>query len=346
MIKTRISNKFVGQGEPVFVIAEAGVNHNGDVILAKKLIDAAKYAGADAVKFQAFKTERLATKYAEKANYQKATVTSSDTQFDMLKQLELSDEDFKELTDYAKEKGIIFLASAFDNESVDLLDNLNVPAFKVSSGEITNFPLIKYISKKNKPIILSTGMSTFNEIAEALDVFQDRKDVILLHCVTSYPAEIDSVNLLKINKLRNHFGLQVGFSDHTIGSIASIISIALGAVIIEKHFTLDKTLPGPDHKASIEPNEFKAMITALHDAQKALGDEHQTLAGEVAIKRLVRRSIVARVPIPKGTIICEEMLDLKRPATGIEPKYLSKVVGKTVVADIALDEQITFEKLS
>lgn len=348
MRKVKIEDKLVGDGEPVFIVAEAGVNHNGDVDLGKKLIDVAKDAEADAVKFQAFKAENVVTKYAEKARYQKETTGPNKSQYNMVKRLELKGEEFRELYNYAKKNNIIFLSSAFDKESVDLLDDLGVPAFKVPSGEITNFPLLRYIAEKKKPIILSTGMSTIGEIEEALEVIMEKgvEDIVLLHCVTSYPAKIEDVNLRVIEALRRRFKLPVGFSDHTLGITIPIAAAALGAVLVEKHFTLDRTLPGPDHRASLEPNELKDMIRAIRDVEKALGDGiKKPTKDEERIKKVVRRSIVARMRIPKGTVITEDMLDLKRPGVGIEPKYLNEIIGKRAKKDIKPDELITFDKL-
>jgi len=348
MKKIKIDGRLIGEGEPCFIVAEAGVNHNGDINLAKKLIDAAKDAGSDAVKFQAFKAERTVTKYAEKAEYQKETTGPNKPQYDMIRKLELKDEEFRELFNYAKKNNIIFLSSAFDKESVDFLDDLGVPAFKVASGEITNFPLLEYIAEKRKPIILSTGMSTLGEIEDALKVIRENgiEDIVLLHCVTSYPAKIEDANLRVIETLRQAFGLPIGFSDHTLGITAPIVAATLGAALIEKHFTVDKSLPGPDHKASLEPDELKEMIRAIRDVEKALGDEIKKLTREEErIKKVVRRSIVAKVNIPKGVVITEDMLDIKRPGTGIEPKYLNMVIGKKAKKDIKPDELITFEKL-
>ena len=265
-MKLKIGDKLIGEEEPCFIIAEAGVNHNGSVELAKKLIDAAKDAGADAVKFQTFKAESVVVKDAQKAEYQKET-TGEGSQYEMIKKLELTEEDFRELADYAKEKDIMFLSSPFDKESVDLLNELDVPAFKVGSGEITNLPLLRYIAKKEKPIILSTGMSTLGEIEEALDVIRSEgvEDIILLHCVSNYPARIEDVNLRALGTLKQAFKLPVGFSDHTLGITAPIAAVALGACVIEKHFTLDRNLPGPDHKASLEPEELKEMAKAIRE---------------------------------------------------------------------------------
>jgi len=346
-IYIKIGNKLIGEEEPCFIIAEAGVNHNGSVELAKKLIDAAKDAGADAVKFQTFKAESVVVKDAQKAEYQKET-TGEGSQYEMIKKLELAEEDFRELADYAEKKDIMFLSSPFDKESVDLLYELDVPAFKVGSGEITNFPLLRYIAKKRKPIILSTGMSTLGEIEEALDVIRSEgvEDIILLHCVSNYPARIEDVNLRAMGTLKQAFKLPVGFSDHTLGITAPIAAVALGACVIEKHFTLDRNLPGPDHKASLEPDELKEMVKAIREVEKALGNGiKKPTKEEEKIKKVARRSIVAKVDISKGAIITEDMLDVKRPGTGIEPKYLKFIIGRKAKEDIKKDDVIRFEMI-
>jgi N-acetylneuraminate synthase/N,N'-diacetyllegionaminate synthase len=347
MRKIKIDNKFIGEGEPVFIIAEAGVNHNGSIALAKKLVDAAKNAGADAVKFQTFKTERVVTRHAEKADYQKRA-DPNESQYEMLKKLELKDAEFRYLLNYAKKKGITFLSSAFDKESVDLLGDLGVSAFKIASGEITNLPLLEYIAKKKKPIVLSTGMSTLGEIEDALSAIRHNgtEDIILLHCVTSYPAKKEDSNLKAIESLKQRFRLSVGFSDHTLGITIPLAAVALGAVLIEKHFTLDKRLPGPDHMASLEPNELAEMVSAIRDVEKALGTGSRRLTQEEKeIRKKVRRSIVAKEKILKGTVITEKMLDFKRPGTGIEPKHLDKIIGKKAKKNIVPDELIAFKNL-
>ncbi len=348
MKKIRIGNKLMGEEEQCFIIAEAGVNHNGDVELAKKLIDVAKEAGVDAVKFQTFKTESVVTKNTEKAEYQKET-TGEGAQYEMIKKLELKDEDFRELADYAKEKEIMFLSSPFDKESVDLLYELGVPVFKVASGEITNFPLLRYIAKKGKSIILSTGMSTLGEVEEALNVIRSEgvRDVVLLHCVSNYPAKIEDVNLRAMETLEQTFKVPVGFSDHTLGITVPIVAVALGACVIEKHFTLDKNLPGPDHKASLEPNELEEMVRAIRDVENALGDGvKRPTKDEGAIKKVARRSIVAKMDIPEGTVITEDILDTKRPCTGIEPRYIDIIMGKKAKENIKKGEIISMRMIT
>lgn len=338
----------MGENAPCFIIAEAGVNHNGDVNLAKRLVDVAMKAGADAVKFQSFKAENVVTRKAAKAKYQAQTTGSAESQYEMIKKLELSAGNFVGLVHYAQKKGILFLSTPFDKDSVDLLDGLGVPAFKIASGEITNFPLIRYIAEKGKPVILSTGMSTLGEINEALQVIQSEgiKDIVLLHCTTAYPAKVEDVNLKAMETLRREFKVPVGLSDHTLGITIPIAAVALGACVIEKHFTLDKSLPGPDHQASLEPKELKQMNETIREVEKAMGDGNKMPTEEERqIQKAVRRSIVARVNIPKGTIITEAMLDIKRPGTGLEPKYMDKVIGAVARYRIQQDEPLTMNKL-
>jgi len=347
MKTTRIGNRVIGAEHPVFVIAEAGVNHNGKVNLAKKLIDTAKKIGADAVKFQVFKAEAIVTKTAEKAAHQKRGARD-ESQYEMLKKLELTEDEFKQLAAHAKRRNIVFLASAYDKESVDLLDELNVPAFKVPSAEITNLPLLKHIARKGKPVIISTGMSNLGEIKEALEAIKDEgvKDIILLHCVSNYPVKVEEVNLRAMKTLTQTFGLPVGFSDHTLGITVPIAAVVLGAAVIEKHFTLDRTLPGPDHMASLEPAEFRQMVNAIRGVEKALGDgiKRQTRS-EDEVKKALRKSVVAKVEIPRGTTITEKMLDVKRPGTGMSPRDINKIIGRKAKKRIKPDELITFQKL-
>ena len=345
-MKVKIGDKRIGEEEPTFIIAEAGVNHNGSIELAKKLIKAAKDAGADAVKFQTFKAENVVIKNADKAEYQKEATIVEESQYKMLKKLELAEEDFRELADYAKKAGILFLSSPFDRESVNLLYELDVPAFKIASGEITNLPLLRYIAKKEKLIILSTGMATLGEVEEALNVIRSEgaKDVILLHCVSNYPTKIEDINLRAMETLKQAFKIPVGFSDHTLGITAPIAAVALGACVIEKHYTLDRNLPGPDHKASLEPDELREMVKAIRDVEKALGDGiKRPVKAEEVSKMIGRRSIVAKQDIPRGASLTRDMLDIKRPGTGIEPKYLELVCGTITKVEIKKDDVITWD---
>ncbi|MBN2187362.1 MAG: N-acetylneuraminate synthase [Dehalococcoidia bacterium] len=346
--KVTIADRFVGESQPCFVIAEAGVNHNGDINLAKKLIDVAKEAGADAVKFQTFKAEEVVTPTAEKAGYQKETTGTRESQFEMIKRLELTESDFDELFAYAQEMEIIILSSPFDKGSVALLDRLGVPAFKVGSGEITNFPLLKHIAGKRKPIILSTGMSTLSEVEEALKIIREERveEIILLHCVSCYPAKMEDMNLKAMQTLGQAFALHVGLSDHTPGIVIPIAAAALGACVIEKHFTLDRNLPGPDHRTSLEPEELRQMVKAIREVEKAMGDGvKKPTEEEEGNKKVARKSIIAKVDIPEGTIITEEMLGIKRPGTGLEPKYIEAVVGAITKIDIKRDDRITWSKI-
>jgi N,N'-diacetyllegionaminate synthase len=344
-----IGGKIIGDGFPCFIIAEAGVNHNGKFALAKKLIDAAAEAGADAVKFQTFRADELVTAGAPKAKYQQETTGNDEDQYRMLQKLELKPDDFKKLSAYAVKRGIIFLSTPFDEASVDLLDSLEVPAYKIPSGEITNFPLLEYIGRKKKPVILSTGMSVMPEIKDAVSCLQKAgaKDTILLHCISSYPAPPEDANLRVMAALKRRFKLPIGLSDHTTGIYIPLAAAALGACVIEKHFTLDKTLPGPDHRASLEPAELREMVTAIRTVEKALGDGKRRLtAGEKALKKVARRSLVARVAIPAGTVIKKDMIAIKRPGTGLSPRYLSDIIGKKAVKNIAAGQVITWDKVS
>jgi len=346
MKKIKIENKYINE-DRCFIIAEAGVNHNGSIKFAKKLIDVAKEAKVDAIKFQTFKVGNVATKYAPKADYQVKNTGSKESQYEMIKKLELKEEDFKELYKYAKEKGIIFLSTPFDFESADFLDDLGVSAFKISSTDLTNLPFLKYIAKKGKPIILSTGMATLGEVEEAVNTIKKyNEDIILLHCVTNYPANFEELNLKAIKTLKEAFKLPVGYSDHSLGIYAPIAAVSLGAVVIEKHFTLDKNLPGPDHKASLEPKELKEMVKCIRLIEKALGDGiKRPTFEEEKIKKVVRKSIVAKINIPKGTIITEEMITFKRPGTGLSSKYYKEVIGKKARRDIKADEIIYWHDL-
>lgn len=348
MKKIRIGEIEIGNGRPCYIIAEAGVNHNGDLRLAKKMVKAAAKAGADAVKFQTFSADSIATKTAEKAAYQKRTSDAAETQYDMLRRLELSRDAFVVLLDYAKECDIEFLSSPFDRKSADLLESLGVRAFKIPSGELTNIPLLEQIGGYKKPVILSTGMANMDEIREGIDAIRrgGAAQIVLLHCVTSYPAPLESSNLLMIQTLEKEFGLPVGFSDHTEGVIASTLARAIGASVIEKHFTLDRDLPGPDHKASLEPAGLTELIRQVRLVESALGDGVKHIGKtEVAIRKIARKSLVAATVIPKGTQVTRDMIDIKRPGTGIETKHLALVVGKRAEKTIKKDTVLKWDML-
>lgn len=328
----------------VFIIAEAGVNHNGDLELAKELINKAAEAGVDAVKFQSFKADKLVSKDAPKAEYQiKNTGKEEENQYDMIKKLELSYEDHLELIEHCKKKNILFLSSAFDLESIDVLEELNIPLFKIPSGEIENVPYLRKIAKTGKPIILSTGMSTMEDIEFALKTLKDNgaKEITILHCNTEYPTPMEDVNLLAMLDIKNKFNVKIGYSDHTLGIEVPIAAVALGAEVIEKHFTLDKTMEGPDHKASLEPQELKAMTIAIRNIEKALGNGVKELSKSEAKNRsIARKSIVSAKDIKKGDVLTEENITTKRPGTGLSPKLWDSVIGTIAKKDYKKDELI------
>lgn len=336
-----ISGKSVGGNFPVFIVAEAGVNHNGSLRLAKKLVDAAKNAGADAVKFQTFQAKKLATENSPAAPYQKKEGVKS--QFAMLKSLELPQKDFVKLFNYAKKKKIIFLSTPFDEDSADFLFTLGVRAFKVGSGDLTNIPLLAHLAKKKLPVILSTGMATLHEVQEAVDALKKGglKKIILLQCVSSYPAPVKDCNLRAMKTMGKMFRVPCGFSDHTTGFEASCAAAALGARVIEKHFTIDKSLPGPDHKMSLSPAEFSEFVRAVRKAEQALGDGiKKPAACELPVKKAARKSIVSARDILKKERITADDICMKRPGTGISPRDMKKVLTmkarKNIPADTVL----------
>lgn len=344
----KIGNRIIGEGSSIFVIAEAGVNHNGEINLAKKLIDEAVFAGADAVKFQTFRTENLVTDYANMARYQKDNLAAVDSQYNMLKKLELSYEDFKILKAYCEEKGIIFLSTPFEIESANFLKEIGVEAFKISSADITNIPFIKHIAGFNKPIILSSGMATLGEVEDAINSINSigRRELAVLHCTSNYPASLNSINLKAMLTIRDAFQVLCGYSDHSEGITVPIAAVALGANIIEKHFTLDKKMKGPDHKASLDPFELKKMIKNIRDVEIALGTGIKKYSlDEIDTMKVARKSIVASKEIIKGQTITNDMLDYKRPGDGIEPKYYKLLIGRKAKVSIKVDEQINFNML-
>jgi N,N'-diacetyllegionaminate synthase len=330
----------------VLIIAEAGVNHNGSVDLALQLIDAAKASGADAVKFQTFRADRIATRSAEKANYQQRQAADGESQFEMLRRLELDAAAHRRLFDHCRKTGIQFLSSPFDIQSVDLLDTLDVPLLKIPSGEITNLPFLERIAAKGRPVILSTGMSTLGEVEEAVQVLRAGgvSEITLLHCVTEYPAPYAEINLRAMQTLKSAFGLPVGYSDHTPGIEIAIAAVALGAEVIEKHFTLDRSLPGPDHAASLEPREFKQMAAAIRNVESALGDGIKKPAlCELPNIPVARKSVVAARALRAGQKLVAADLDIKRPGTGLSPKLLMVLVGRTLRTDVEPDELILWD---
>jgi N-acetylneuraminate synthase len=333
----------------VFVIAEAGVNHNGSLDLAVRLIDAAKASGADAVKFQTFRADQLAARSAHKAPYQERTTANSESQFEMLQRLQLDAEAHRRLIHHCRNVGIQFLSSPFDTQSADLLATMNVPLYKVPSGEITNLPFLQHLARKSKPLILSTGMSTLGEVEEAVQVLQaaGTTQLTLLHCVTEYPAPYDEVNLRAMQTLKAAFGLPVGYSDHTSGIEIAIAAVALGAEVIEKHFTLDRSLPGPDHSASLEPVELRQMVTAIRHVEAALGTGIKAPAPcELPNISVARKSVVAARTLPTGHQLATGDLEIKRPGYGLAPKLLPALIGRTLRASVAKDEIINWDHLA
>lgn len=336
-----------------FIIAEAGVNHNGNMNTAIKLIDMAKKAGADAIKFQTFKSERLVTRSTPKAKYQKANTGSGESQLEMLKRLELTSDNFKRLFSYCRKKNIIFMSTPFDEKSVDMLDRLGMGIFKIPSGEITNKPLIQHIAGKNKPVILSTGMSYLSEVEKAVRWIYEiwnksgfNQQLTLLHCVSNYPAHAADVNLYAMNTLKAAFGLSVGYSDHTQGIEIPIAAVAIGAKAIEKHFTLDKNMKGPDHKASLEPDELKAMIKAIRNVEKAMGDGiKRPTEKEEEIRVIARRSLVAKKNIKKGGVIRSGDIIIKRHGNGILPEFKDIIKGMKARKNIIADSVIKWDDL-
>jgi N,N'-diacetyllegionaminate synthase len=327
------------------IIAEAGVNHNGDLELAKQLIDVAAKAGADYVKFQTFSADRMVSKSAPKAEYQQQVTDASETQYEMLKRLELSNEMHLNLIKHCEGKSIRFLSTGFDIESVDLLIELGIDLIKIPSGEITNLPYLRYIGSLGLPVILSTGMSTMDEIGNALTVLEvsglSRSQITVLHCTTEYPTPMNEVNLRAIASIRNTFGVDVGYSDHTVGIEVSIAAVALGASVIEKHFTLDRSLPGPDHKASLEPPELIAMVKAIRNIEDSLGSgiKVPTLS-EIKNLYIVRKSIMAKHRIEKGEVLSNSNLIVKRPGDGTSPMLWDQVIGQLASRDYLPDEVI------
>lgn len=328
------------------IIAEAGVNHDGDVERAKRLIDVASNAGADFVKFQTFKTDKIVTKSAKSAEYQNRNLGGKESQYEMVRRLELSEETHLLLVNYCVEKGIKFLSTGFDLESLDFLNKLGIPLFKIPSGEITNLPYLRKVATFKKPVIMSTGMANLEEIREAYEVLVDngleKEQITIVHCNTEYPTPMQDVNLKAMLDIQREFGTKIGYSDHTMGIEVPIASVALGAQVIEKHFTLDRNLPGPDHRASLEPDELKAMVLAIRNIEIAVsgsGKKELSLS-ETKNKKVVRKSIVASKMIKKGEVFTEENLCIKRPGEGISPMKWDQVIGVKATKNYDKDDLI------
>lgn len=327
----------------VYIIAEAGVNHNGSFDLACRLVDAVKRAGADCIKFQTFISKNLVSHNAQKADYQKASTGKTDSQLEMIKKLELSFSDFEKLKGYCENVGIRFLSTPFDLESIAFLDTLDMPFWKVPSGEITNLPYLLAIAKTKKPVVMSTGMCEMDEIQAAMDVLKTNgaPAITLLHCNTEYPTPFEDVNLNAMKTMREHFGVDVGYSDHTKGIEVPIAAVALGATVIEKHFTLGRNMEGPDHKASLEPDELTVMVTCIRNIEKALGNGVKTVSpSEKKNLAIARKSIVACRTIKAGELLTEENITVKRPGNGISPIHWFDVLGQKAKQDFAEDELI------
>lgn len=331
----------------VLIIAEAGVNHNGSIQIAKQLVDKAVEAGADMIKFQTFKAEKLVSKSAKQAEYQKKSIGSKadDSQLNMLKKLELSEIDHQTLIDYCQQKGIQFFSTAFDMESIDYLHSLNLGLWKIPSGEITNYPYIRKIALYNEPVILSTGMCEIDDVSAAMNVLQSngvqRDQITILHCNTEYPTPYEDVNLRAMQVMQDEFHVKVGYSDHTKGIEVPIAAVALGASVIEKHFTLDRNMDGPDHKASLEPDELKAMVSAIRNIERALGSGKKTVSdSERKNIAIARKSIVAACDIKAGEVLTEQKLTVKRPGNGVSPMRWEEVLGQKAKRDFNEDELI------
>jgi len=333
-LKIRIKNKFIGDDQPVFVVAEAGINHNGNIKIAKKMINEAQKIGADAIKFQTFKAEDLAT--------------PNSTFFKIFKKMELEISDFEELSDYAKSKEIIFCSTPFSEQAVDSLSKLKIPFFKISSGDLTHIPLLRYAATKRKPIIISTGMGNMDEIKNAVKTIEmeNNKKIIIMHSISSYPPPPEDVNLNALKTLKNKFGYPIGFSDNGSDIIASSVAVVLGAKIIEKHFTINKKLSGPDQKISSDPKEFRLLIKNIRNIEKMMGDgEKKPQSSEKENRILARRSITSNEIIPKGIKIQKNMISIRRPAQGIEPKFIKKIIGKKTKKQILANTPITWDQL-
>jgi N-acetylneuraminate synthase len=338
-----VGNKIISEDSSVFIIAEAGVNHGGDIQVAKQLIDIAVDAGADAVKFQAFKTEHLILKDVDKAPYQKKTTNLAESQFEMLKRLEVTKEQNIELKQYCEAKNIIFLTTPFDEFSLDELDGLGIPAFKIASTDTTNLPFLKRIAQQGKPIFLSTGMTYLSEVEMALEVINEfNEDVVLLQCSANYPIENEEVNLNVINTYKKHFDILIGYSDHSVGVGAAPFAVPMGAKVIEKHFTIDKDGEGPDHRASLSPEELKRFIVQVRQVETFMGSAiKKPNLSELKTRASLQKSLVARKEIKQGDVFTEELIIAKRTGgKGISPIYYEDVLGKTASQDFAVDDII------
>jgi len=343
-----IAGRMIGPGQRCFIIAEAGVNHNGEVALAKRLIEAAADAGADAVKFQTFRADRLVSRSAPKAAYQRGTTDPEESQFEMIRRLELSPGAHRDLQGACRRCGVLFLSTPFDEDSVALLEELGVPAFKISSGDVTNWPLLSYVARRGRPVILSTGMSDLEEVADAVRTIRGAGNgrLILMHCVSQYPADPAEANLRAMQTLAGSFAVPVGFSDHTRGTEVALAAVALGACVVEKHLTLDRRLAGPDHRASSDPGEFRTLVRGIRAVEAALGDgRKRPMPGERDTALAARRSLIAAQDIPAGTPLTDALIAIQRPGGGLPPSARARLLGRKVKVDLRGGTVLTWDVL-
>jgi N,N'-diacetyllegionaminate synthase len=349
MVRTiSIDGREVGAGHPCFIIAEAGVNHNGDQEMALRLVDIAIQVGADAVKFQTFKAERVVTANAPKASYQLEVTEQEESQLEMLRHLELSEQAHRELWEYCQRRGITFMSTPFDEDSANFLADLGLTVFKIPSGEITNLPFLRHVAQKKRPMIVSTGMSYLHEVEAAVEAIVEagNQELVLLHCVSNYPANPADANLRAMQTMATAFSISVGYSDHTLGVEVALAAVALGACMIEKHFTLDRSLPGPDHRVSLEPDELARLVRDIRTVESSLGDGAKRPVGsEAKTSGVARKSVVVARDIPAGTALTEHLMVLKRPGTGLPPTMLTSLVGRIAKKDISAGTLLTLEML-
>ncbi|HLB69080.1 MAG TPA: pseudaminic acid synthase [Thermoplasmata archaeon] len=345
MDRVKIGDRAVGMGEPCFVVAEAGSNHDGKLAQAKNLVEVAAAAGCDAVKFQTFKADRIVAKVGDRPKYLDAITSPDESMHDIFSKLELPYEWHEDLRDHARAHGILFFSTPFDETSADLLDSIGVPCFKIASFELNHLPLVEHVARKMKPMIISTGMADLSDIEDALAVIHPHhRQVVLLHCTSSYPAPIEHANLRAIQTMREAFDVPVGYSDHTPGWTAAVAAVALGACVVEKHFTIDKKLPGPDHLFALDPAELKQMVLGIRDTEAALGTGRKhRMPEEEELHRLARRRIFAIMDIPRGTAVRPEMLAILRGTDGIEPKFFRQVEGRQARRDIRAHTALTWD---
>lgn len=344
----KIGSRTIGNNHPCFIIAEAGVNHNGSLKMALELVQKAYEAGVDCVKFQTFKAESVATNSAPKADYQLKVTSTSESQLEMLKKLELPQKDYPAIIALCKKLGIQFMSTPYNYEDADFLNQLGVDAFKIASGQIVELPFLDYVARFKKPMIISSGMATLAEVFEGVDTIRKagNDQIILLQCTTNYPSKIEDSNIRAMISMQRSLDINIGYSDHVPNNYACYAAVSLGAQVIEKHFTLDKTLPGPDHSSSLNPIEFKVLVQGIRNTEKALGNVIKTpSAAEIANTEGMRRSIVNLIPLSKGTVLQKEHLGFKRPATGMAPKKLDAILGKTLSIDLEQDTIIKEEHI-